>query len=370
MTNLTNLKKGLMGTVALGLLSAGTAFADGTAAETSVDNTFTLTYDINGAEQPPINNNDAPTVFLVDRMIDLTVENIGAATEVVPGQEDAVTTFTLTNNGNGTQAYDLSVFNTVTGDNFNTSSSTPLEIRYTTSDGTVVNYDPSDNTTFPVLDADETITITVLQDIPLTQDDGFTGDIILIADTLDSTTFAPETADTDGNDLLVSENVLADGSSTPQENVEEGDDSATGTYVIVSPDVTGVKTVSIFSEDGSNCDTIPGTAETDAYSIPGACVEYRITVTNNDTRATTSIDVSDILPDELNFVAAAIAAGGDFTGGTLNVPSVTDTDVGLDCTSGACVVEFNGAGLPADDGVDPDNGNSPEGVIIIRALLK
>ena len=369
MTKLTTLKKGLLGTVALGLFSAGTAAAQ-TAAETAVDNTFTLNYEVNGAGQPEINNNAAPTRFLVDRLIDLTVESVGGSTIVVEGQQNAVTNFTLTNDGNGTQAYDLSVVNTVSGDNFDPATAAPVEIRYTLSDGTVVIFDAADTSTYPVLGPDESISIEVLQNIPAGQADGNTGDIILVADTLDSTTFVEETADTDGNDLLTSENVLADGTSTSEEAAEQGDDSATGTYIIAAAQVEGEKTVGIISQDGSNCTNLSAAVDTDAYSVPGACVEYRIRVTNNDTRETTSIDVSDTLPAELNFVTAAIATGGDFTGGTLNAPTVADTTVGLDCTGGACVVTFTGAGLPADDGVVPDNNNSPEGFIVIRALLK
>jgi uncharacterized repeat protein (TIGR01451 family) len=373
MTNLTKLKKGLMGTAALGLFSVGTAFAQ-TAAETPVENTFTLNYEVNGAEQPEITNGDTPTTFLVDRVIDLTVESIGGDTTVVSGQERATTTFTLTNDGNGTQAYDLSVVNVVAGDDFEpTTPTAPPVITYTVDggDGTVFTYDPADNTTFPVLDSDDSITITVAQDIPAGQDDGDEGQIILVADTLDSTAFTPETADDGVNDLLASENVLIDGTSTAEENAGEGDDSAVGTYVVAEANVSGAKTVSIFSEDGSGCATIPGTAPTGVqYSIPGACVEYRITVANNDTRAATAIAVSDTLPEELEFVSAALETGGDFTGGTLSTPTIVAPATSLDCSGGACVVTFTGASLPADDGVTPDNGNSPEGVIIIRALLK
>ena len=57
----TYFKKGLLATVALGLLTAGTASAQNnfTAAETNVDNTFTLDYAVNGADQPTITNDGA-----------------------------------------------------------------------------------------------------------------------------------------------------------------------------------------------------------------------------------------------------------------------------------------------------------------------
>ena len=98
------LKKGLLGTVALGLLYSGTAAAQLTPADTPVQNTFTLNYAVNGADQPEIDNLADPTTFRVDRLIDLTVENIEGQTTVVPGETDADTIFTVTNDGNGDQA--------------------------------------------------------------------------------------------------------------------------------------------------------------------------------------------------------------------------------------------------------------------------
>jgi len=383
MTKLTKFKKGLVGTAALGFLMTGTAFAAGTDAETPVDNTFTLNYEVNGAEQPEINNNANPTRFLVDRLIDLTVENIEGPTTVVSGESNADTIFTVTNDGNGDQAYELTVQNAVAGDDFDPTGTTTLTYYISDGDnnfepggddGAAIAYDPANP---PVLGPDEEIIVVVERNIPASLDDADTGDVILVANTLDATAPFAEVEDDSvtnvgaaGNDLLVSENVLNDGTSTGEEVANDGADSAVGVYIVAAANVDGEKTVSIFSEDGTGCATIPGTPASDAYSIPGACVEYRIRVTNNDTRPATAIDVSDTLPDELNFVAAALETGGDFTGGTLNAPTVTDPAAGLDCTSGACVITLTGATLPADDGVAPDNNNSPEGVIIIRALLK
>jgi len=379
MTKLTKLQKGLLGTVALGFFSVGTSFAQ-TAAETPVDNTFTLNYEVNGAEQPEINNNGTPTRFLVDRLIDLTVENVGGNTTVVSGQTNAETTFTLTNDGNGTQAYFLDVFNgVITTDDFNPSNGTPI-ITYVQG-GVTVTFDPTDTSTFPILAPDATIQITVNQNIGTGLADGAEGQIILRADTLDSTSFTEETADVDGNDLLASENVLADEQSIPTlesapgvlvDGDDAGDDAAIGTYIVAAANVTGVKTVSIFSEDGTGCGTIaatlPATTNTE-YSVPGACVEYRITVTNNDTREATAISIGDTLPAELDLVTAELRGPTSFTGGTLAFPTIPVAGF-LVCNATNCEVNLTGASLPADDGVTPDNNNSPTGVVVIRALLK
>lgn len=399
MTKLINLKKGLLGTVAVAVLSAGTAFADGTAAGTPVNNTFTLNYEVNGAGQPVITNAGTPTTFLVDRVVDLTVTNTSGQVSVAPGQENVSTVFTLSNDGNGTQAYDLdlftagglgSVIGATTGpdDDFDPlAPSNGIVISYVpVGGGAAVTFDPADTSTYPVLDADDSITITVTQNIPTLADntavvDDALANVVLVANTLNEpgvasplVAFADVTADSNGNDLLASENILIDADGPAAQTVDgvtpDGAHSAIGTYIVASADVTGEKTVSVITQNGTNCTDFSAAPNSNAYSIPGACVEYRITVTNNDTRAATAIAISDTLPAELNFVAAQVETSGDFTGGVLTVPTITPPATSLDCTGNACVVSFTGATLPADDGVTPDNNNSPEGVIVIRALLK
>ena len=261
---------------------------------------------------------------------------------------------------------DLVNTGTIDSDDFDpTAPASTITISYIPVGGTTpVTFDGTAGT-FPVLAPDETITITVQQNIASDALDTELGSVVLVANSFDETGATESTADTDGNDLLASENVLVDADG-PAAAALDGDDdgahSAIGTYLVAEADVTGVKTVSIFSEDGSNCGTIPGVPEADAYSIPGACVEYRITVTNDDTREATAINVTDILPPELTFIAADIA--GDFTVGSITTEPAADAD----CSAVTCTVTYSGGTLAADDGTTA--GNSPEGVVIIRALLQ
>ena len=384
MTKLTKLRIGFLSTTAVAILSSATAFAQLTPADTPVENTFTLNYAVNGAGQPVINNSGSPTTFRVDRLIDLTVESIEGTTTVAPGQVDADTIFTVTNDGNGSQAYELTVENSVSGDDFDPTGSTTLTYYISDGDndfepgagqddGSAIAYDPTNP---PVLLADAEIIVVVERSIPSVADDaavvdGADANVILVANTLDATSPFAEVEDdsvTDvggaGNDLLVSENVLNDGFSTSEEVANDGADSAIGIYIVADADVAGTKIVSIFSEDGSNCDTIPGSPVANSYSIPGACIEYRITVTNNDTRDATAINVTDVLPAQLTYIASGVGAGSDFTGGSFT----SQPAVNQDCSVSACTVTFSGATLPGDDGIIADN--SPEGVIIIRALLQ
>lgn len=366
MTKLGLITKGLLGASAISIFAASNAFAGGTAAGTNVQNTFTLDYQVAGTNQTQVNNTASPTQFTVDRLIDLTVASSGNTT-VAPGAQDQQLVFTVTNNGNDTQAYDFTLVNE-SGDDFDT---TGLNINYIIDNGTggvcdatdlagsMTAYTPGSGAASADLVADGVICVVVDGDIPGAQVDTETSDVSLVADTLQPTTGASpgtaEVADAGTNTLTgAAENVLADGSGTANEVANAGDHSATATYIVASADVTASKTVSIFTQDGSGCTTIPGTPGTgDQYSIPGACVEYVISATNNGaTASATSIAISDVLPDELQFINAT---PGGFTGGTFTQPA-TNTD----CTGGACTVSLTGATLTAGS----------TGTITIRALVQ
>ncbi len=384
MINSKKFMKGLLGASALTTLSAGTAFAqvttppnDFTPAGTSVSNTFTLDYSVGGVTQPPIDSSDpsdpnGPTLFTVDRLINLTVETQGD-TNVAPGATNEDLVFSVLNTGNDTQGYALTVVEE-TGDDFDTdapTSTTPLLVFIDDGDGVFepgagagqdgvgVPYDPANP---PQLGPDEALFVVVQQDIPTSVIDGQVADISLVADTLDAGTTTPTVGDADGNALEgAAENVLADGTSTANELANEGDDSATGTFIVAAADVEALKTVSIFSENGANCSTIPGTP-TGGFGVPGSCVEYVITATNSGSQAATDITVNDILPPELEFSAAIF--GGNFTGGSFASPALPAA--GTDCTGGACVVNLTGATLPAP--IAP--ATTSVGTVTIRAIVK
>lgn len=101
---------------------AQNALAAGTASGDIISNTATLTYDVGGAPQPPIDT--LPATFAVDNKINLTVARVdAAAVPVVPGQvattplpnPPAYLTFTVSNLGNTTQDIILSNTNPAAG---------------------------------------------------------------------------------------------------------------------------------------------------------------------------------------------------------------------------------------------------------------
>lgn len=385
---MNTLKKGLLGASVFSIFAAGNAFAAGTLAGTNVQNTFTLDYQVSGVDQPTIDTSAAgsntPTEFTVDRLVDLTVASSGDTT-VAPGATGEELIFTLTNTGNDTQAYDLSVVNVASGDTFDLTTS-GLTITYYIDDGLVpLAFDPGGadgaGTVFsagtPTIDIapDTLVWVVVSGDIPTeygagptTVVDGDTVGLTLVADTLEPTTAGATAgdevlADGDATNTLTgaAENVLADLAGVT-DGANAGDHSATGTFIVASADVTADKAVTIYRESTTDalCGAIPGTpAMSEQYSVPGSCVEYVITVTNNGaTAAATAIALTDVLPDELDYVNAV--AAGFTTTGTFTTPTIVAPATSLDCTSGACTISLTGATLNA--GVT--------GTVTIRAKVK
>ena len=172
-------------------------------------------------------------------------------------------------------------------------------------------------------------------------------------------------ADTGSNDLvLAAQNVLAD--DTGEASVEGDNDGlygVLGTVRVISPNLAASKDILAISEDPTDCST--DTAVTNAKAIPGACIEYFITVTNNGATAdATNLDIQDVLPAEVTFVSASldtsttngfeeVAAG---VGPTLSLPSDPDCDG----TAATCEVRLTQALLAPTE----------TGIIRIRALVK
>ncbi|MEO0881200.1 MAG: hypothetical protein AAFY34_00590 [Pseudomonadota bacterium] len=80
-----------------------------TAAGTSVQNTFTLDYDVNGVDQTDITNSGSPTTFTVDRLVNHVVQELNTPVSGNPGGS-ATLRFRVTNTGNDNQSYSFDIF--------------------------------------------------------------------------------------------------------------------------------------------------------------------------------------------------------------------------------------------------------------------
>ena len=295
------------------VLSAVTnmAWAAGTTAGATIENTASISYAVGGATQTPIESsetgnstpgvgNGTSTDFLVDKKIDLNVSP-ASDVNVTPNTTGNVLTFTVTNDGNSPEDFAFVVNSTVGGDfDANTCTAAPA---------TISN-----------LAVDTATNVTVTCNIPnsgTADNGGAAGAGVVenskesVVDLLATVTGVSETpgADTAGMDI-----VFADGVGTPTDGtavtgLRNAKHSATGKYIINTADVSVAKTSAVVKMVVNGVDV---TAASGAKRIPGATVEYTITVSNSGTApvAADGIVISDGVPANMSYDSCSVSGDG------------------------------------------------------------
>lgn len=286
-----NTRKLLAGIALLGLMLGGTAaHAAGTAAGTSITNTATL---VTTGETVTSNQTD----FTVDNKVKVTVsESNNTATLVTTPATDVVVTFTVTNDGNFTQDYQLTAANVANGTAsavFSTNDTFDATSCSAFADGNANGTYESGFDTATFLNAvapDVTQTVFVVCDIPSSLANNSFAAISLMATTSDSTTAGLDaiTVETSGANTSGIDVVFAD--TTGSESVDtarDGKHSARDAYVVSTATVTVSKSVSLV------CD--PFNYNTNPKFIPGAYVQYELTLTNTGGAEATLTSITDVL---------------------------------------------------------------------------
>lgn len=288
---------GAVSSFALVALSVTPAYAAGTTAGTEIQNTVNVTFDVGGVAQTPVNSNTDK--FVVDRKVNLTVTEVGAAATIVtPGSVSQVTTFSVTNLSNDTTDYALSVTQqsggaSAFGGGTDTFNATNVRI-YVESDG-VAGFSAGDlNVTatgyIDELAADTSKTVYVVTDIPLAQ---VTGDIATA--TLTAQAYAGGTAGSLGallttsatNTANVVDTVLADGAGAGDSQYD-GKFSAKDDYKVSAAAITAVKSSKVINDYVSTSGAMK--------AIPGALIEYCILVSNTGSADATNLQLKDNIP--------------------------------------------------------------------------
>lgn len=310
---------GAVSAFALVVMSSAPALAEGTSAGSTITNNVSVTYDVGGVTQNAVTASDT---FTVDRRVNVNVNFVGAATSVSPGQNNAVLAFDVTNLSNSTVDFDLSAaLRAGTAGNISN-----FRV-YRDTDGDRV-LSAAELAAGPITYLDEvgedvTRAVIVLANIGLGAVNGDNFDVTLTANAHaggGAGALGAELVGTTGANTSGVDTVLFDGAGdTDQAN--QGDFSDTGRYTVSGALVTVAKTSRVVS------DPVNGT--TNAKAIPGATVEYCITVSNATGAATaTNVDVLDNLPFDVTYNAAfgifingnaactGGVAGGTFSAGT------------------------------------------------------
>lgn len=275
-----------LGAMAGMLLFGQQAFAIGTASGTLIDNTVTVDYDVNGIDQTDLSDSVS---FAVDRRVDFTVDLVGGAlVDVTPGEQDAFFDLLLTNDSNSPLDFSISL---------DQAGVTTVRGVPDTADMDNAEYSVSavfDGTTPPAgtggaqfvdeLPADAAVIIRVYGDAALTLLNGQVAGIELTAVAGEPGTATVEgaalaySASNDADPLVV-DNVAADADN-------DGSESQTDGFNVVSAALTVTKSFAVI-DDGNGLGT--------DLPLPGATVEYTITVANGSATVAEDVLISDVI---------------------------------------------------------------------------
>lgn len=283
---------------ALMLLVPVSAFAVGTAANTTVNNTADMNYSVGGGATITISNTVG---FTVDRKVNFAVTTLGSAT-TSPGLDDVVLSFFVNNAGNDTQGFILDIYSDG-GDTLDMN-----DVRLYLDDGSVANaFDGTDtlytagsgNLAFD-LAADVGNRVIIVANTPIGADDGNIANYSLIARATGAgtNTLVVNTAGANNAGL---DTVIADGANGFSDSGGTVDVtynnaySSQATYTVSSAIVTFSKLFNSVVWDPVNYNN------GNQKAIPGAIVQYELTIENDAGAAASAIiaNIEDSLPASL-----------------------------------------------------------------------
>lgn len=327
MTIARHLKQASLALIMLSSLAVlQSAYAVGTPSGTAINNQATVNYSVGGVSQTPINSSVA--TFVVDSRIDLTVVTLDtAAVAAVPGQLAVVSTFTVANTGNSIQSYRLTATDlngvTVFG-NADTLNGLVLSTAVDTNgDG---DYDAGVDQIGNLGDiapaaVPTPVRVFVLANIPAGATNGQFASVSLTAQAA--------TAGSAGATLATENNTPDNPAAVDVVFADAGEDAteaANSQYGIQSATLNVTKTAVVISD--------PFNGITNPKAIPGAIVEYTISIQNTGATAATTVNLTDPIPANTQYVAGsmtrntvALTDAADADGGQANGAPVTNIAV-------------------------------------------
>lgn len=259
-------------------LLPASASAVGVPAGTPIQNQAFATYTVGTT---PLTAQSLPTSFSVDEIIDIDVSLQTGPVPVGPNDTNQVLTYLVTNTGNGVEVWEFDPNNALGGDNFDpVFASIYLDGNgdglFNVADDTLYTKGADD----PTLDANDptadSITVFLLNDIPGTATDGQSGFSRLTATSVGVGAQAPGYTVSNGGDGGLIDAVVG---STGAQDAEDG------TYIVSAASVALSKTWTIVPH-----------ATFGTQPVPGATIQYDITVTVTGAGIAENLVITDLVP--------------------------------------------------------------------------
>jgi uncharacterized repeat protein (TIGR01451 family) len=298
------LTSGLVSALAI-VLHPGSASAAGVSAGTLIQNAASATY-TSGASGGTVQSNTV--TVKVDELLDVAVTGL-TATPVPVGSGTAVLTYSVSNLGNGGEAFRITVDPAVAGNPFDT----VLQTIAIDSNGNN-SYDPgvdqvlTNGAATPVIAADASLRLFVVVTLPTTATDTLTSQVRLTADAVTGTG-TPGTAfggqGDGGGDAVVG----ATGASA----------FASGSVVASLAAVSLVKSAAVLDPFGGN------------QPVPGATITYALAATVSGTGQAEGLHVVDAIPAGTTYQAGTLKLNG------AALTDASDADAGTASASGVNV---------------------------------
>jgi uncharacterized repeat protein (TIGR01451 family) len=274
---------------------------------------------------------------------------------VASGGTSEVLVYTLANTGNTTQDFSLSALDNATDpfggtDNFD---ATPVGVFVDSNNNSVYDVGTDTATYVDELAADTDVEVFVVRDIGVRVN----GDISAV--TLTAQVAQGGVAATQGADILTDDALIADNAATVQivfadgtgdtDAANDGAFSDTDAYLVGAAQITVAKTSLVISD--------PINLGVNPKAIPGATVEYTVTISNAvaASATATNVQVSDSLNAEITAGTVAFDANGYAAGAGMQVTSpnlyagaataLTNVAADDEGTFAANVVTVNGISL-------------------------
>ena len=276
----------LVGASAVACLTASPAAANGVRAGTVIRNVATATFDAGGGPKTVTSNQ---VDLKVDEVLDVTVVSRDSGyASVSPGGTGQVRSFTVTNVGNGQEAFSLAGVGAVAGNDFDPAV-TSIAVD-TNGNGTYdagVDQVIAAGAASPLLDPDAAITVFIVSDIPAGAADGKHGNVKLTA-TAATGTGTPGTVfagqGTGGGDAIV-------GATHAQAD-------ATGGFVVQAASLALVKSATVVDPYGGT------------RAVPGSLITYKLSATVGGSGSIANLHLTDAIPADTTYQTGSLALDG------------------------------------------------------------